>query len=239
MKKSFFIFISCLLVVSLDARENPFEPTDIYTEKQADFLKQLQLEQEKEKKMQEEVKLHEQAMLQREKEIEDLELQRQEELRRIEELKAQRAALEKQKQQELQRIQQVKAQELQKLESMKQQKLLQMKKEQMAKMNKYNVLPFVHIEANDDTLTIFVDTKFKLINQEILEDRKKILYDFRAHASFYTISKNLQSDAFKKFTVGTHKKKGFFRIVIEVTDKTSSYLEKIDTKEGKITLLKK
>jgi len=232
MKKSFFILISCLLVVSLNARENPFEPTDIYKEKQVDFLKQLELEVAKEKKMEQEMKLHEQAMLQREKEIEDLELQKQDELRRIEELKAQNAALAKQQQQKI-------LQQEQKLLQMKEQKLLQMKKEKMAQKNKYNILPFVHIEANDDTLTLYVDTKFKLINQDILVKRKKILYDFRGYTSFYTIRKKLESTAFKAFIVGTHKKKGFFRVVIEVTDDTSLYSENINTKEGKITLTKR
>lgn len=217
MKKSFFILISFLLVISLNARENPFEPTDIYKEKQADFLKQLEIEAQKEKKMQEQMKLHEEAMLQREKEIEDLELLRQDELRKIEELKAQRAALEKQQQQ----------------------KLLQLKKEKTAQKNKYNVLPFVHIEANDNTLVLYVDTKFKLINQDILVKRKKILYDFRGYTSFYTITQKLNSEAFKAFSVGTHKKNGFFRVVIEVSDATSLYSELINTKEGKITITKK
>ena len=239
MKKSFFILISCLLVISLNARENPFEPTDIYKEKQVDFLKQLELEEAKEKKMQEELKLHEEAMLQREKEIEDLELVRQDELRKIEELKAQQAALVKQQQQELQQMKEQKEQELLKIEEMKKQKLLQMKKEKMAQKNKYNILPFVHIEANNDTLVLYVDTKFKLINQDILKDRKKILYDFRGYTSFYTIHKNLESDSFKAFSVGTHKKKGFFRVVIEVNDATSTYIENINTKEGKITITKK
>jgi len=228
MNKSFFILISCLLVISLNARENPFEPTDIYKEKQIEFLKQLELEEKQEKQQQEQMQLREQALLQKEKELEDLEYKQQEELRKIEELKAQRAALEKQKQQEIEQM-----------EKMKEQKLLEIKKAKMAQKNKYNVLPFVHIEANDDTLVLYVDTKFKLINQDILKDRKKILYDFRGHTSFYTIKKNLNSQAFKTFTVGTHKKKGFFRVVIEVNDPTSTYSESINTKEGKITLTKK
>jgi len=227
MKKSSFILISCLLVVSLNARENPFEPTDIYKEKQVEFLKQLELEEEKEKKMQEQMMLHEQALLQKEKELEDLQFKQQEELRKIEELKAQRAALEKQQQQELQQM-----------EKLKEQKLLQIKKEKMAQKNKYNVLPFVDITSNDDTLTLYVDTKFKLINQDILEKRKKILYDFRGYTSFYTIKKKLNSKAFKAFTVGTHKSKGFFRVVIEVRDNTNLYSETINTKEGKITITK-
>jgi len=216
MKKLFFILVSCILVMGLNARENPFEPTDVYKEKQVEFLKQLALQEQAEQQKEEEIKLHEEALLQREKELEDLATLKQDELRKIEELKAQRAVLEKQQKQ----------------------KLLQMKKQKMVKKNKYNVLPFVHIEANNDTLTLYVDTKFKLINQDILKKRKKILYDFRGYTSFYTIRKTLQSDAFKAFSVGTHKSKGFFRVVIEVADNTSLYTESINTREGKITIKK-
>ena len=228
MKKSFFILISCLLVISLNARENPFEPTDIYKEKQVEFLKQLELKEQENKRIQEEMMLKEQALLQKEKQLEDLALKQQEELRKIEELKAQQATLLKKQEQELL-----------KLDKAKKQKLLQMNKEKTVQKNRYNVLPFVDIEANDNTLVLYVDTKFKLINQDILQNRKKILYDFRGYASFYTIKKRLDSKAFKAFVVGTHKKKGFFRVVIEVNDPTSTYSETINTKEGKITLSKK
>lgn len=217
MKKFFYFLICCLLVSGLDARENPFEPTDTYKEKQVEYLKQLELEQQREKKLQEQMEMQEQALLEKEKEIEDLELQRQEELRRIEELKTQSAMLEQEQKQ----------------------KLLQIKQEQMAQKNRYNVLPFVHIEANDASLTIYVDTKFKLINQDILKPQKKILYDFKGYTSFYTIKKTLQSAAFKSFAVGTHRAKGFFRVVIDLNDTTSNYTEAINPQEGKIVITKK
>lgn len=217
MKKVFYVFISFLFVVQLIARENPFEPTDTYNEKQVEYLKQLELEMEQEKKLQEQMQLQEQAMLQREKELEDLENLKQEELRKIEALKAQRAVLEKDQEQKLLQIQQAK----------------------MEQKNRYNILPFVHVDTTDDTLTLYVDTKFKLINQDILEKPKKILYDFKGYTSFYTIKKTLQSQAFKSFTVGTHKEKGFFRVVIELADETSLYSENINTNEGKIIVTKK
>ncbi len=217
MKKSFFIFISCLLIVSLDARENPFEPTDTYKEKQVEYLKQLELEEQREKQLQEQMEMQEQVMLEKEKELEDLETLKQEELRKIEALKAQRALIEKEQKQ----------------------KLLQIKKEKMAQKNRYNVLPFVHVDTTDDTFTLYVDTKFKLINQDILKKQKKILYDFKGYASFYTIKKSLKSSAFKSFAVGTHKAKGFFRIVVDLTDSASKYAETINTKEGKIVITKK
>lgn len=229
MKTVFYFLISFLLVVGLNARENPFEPTDTYKEKQIEYLKELELEKQREQKLQEEMEKQEQAMLQREKELEDLETKKQDELRRIEELKAQRAMLEKQQEQKL-------------LEMKKQeeQKLLEIKKKKMAQKNKYNVLPFVHIDTTEDTLTLYVDTKFKLINQDILKDRKKMLYDFKGYTSFYTIKKALdKSPAFKNFVVGTHKAKGFFRVVVELTDDPSNYIENVNTHEGKVTITKR
>jgi hypothetical protein len=218
MKTTFFIIISLLCIVELSARENPFEPTDTYKEKQIEYLKQLELEEQEEKKLQEQMQMQEQAMIQREKELEDLELLKQEELRKIESLKAQRAVLEKEQKQ----------------------KLFQIQQKQMIQKNQYNVLPFVHIEEEgDDTLTIYVDRKFPLINQDILPKRQKMLFDFKGHTSFYTINKKLKSDAFKGFSVGTHKKKGFFRVVIELNDVPKTYMEKVDTNQGKITILKK
>lgn len=217
MKKTFVMMIFFLCALSLSARENPFEPTDTYKEKQIEYLKQLELEEQQQKKLQEQMQLQEEAMVQREKELEDLEMLKQEELRKIESLKVQRAMLEKDQQQ----------------------KLLQIEQKKMIQHKQYNVLPFVHIDTADKELTLLVDTKFQLINQDILPKRKKMLYDFKGHTSFYTINKKLNSDYFKSFSVGTHKKDGFFRVVIELSETPSSYLENVNPQEGKIVILKK
>jgi hypothetical protein len=103
----------------------------------------------------------------------------------------------------------------------------------------FKVLSFVKIYIINDVLTIEVDPKYKLLNQDLLVPEKKFLFDFRGTASFYTIRNKIISEDFDSFAVGTHMEKDFFRVVINLTDKMENYIESIDSKKGIITIKKK
>jgi hypothetical protein len=103
----------------------------------------------------------------------------------------------------------------------------------------FQVLPFVKISILNDVLTLKVDPKYQLLNQDILKPVKKFLFDFQGKESFYTIRKEILSKDYKSFAVGTHKEEKFFRVVIDLTDEMISYTETIDSKNGIITIRKK
>jgi len=103
----------------------------------------------------------------------------------------------------------------------------------------FKVLPFVKINVVNDLLTIKVDTKYKLLNQDILTPAKKLIFDFEGKVSFYTVRKDIISESFKSFAVGTHMEEGYFRVVIDLPEDIINYIEKIDTNKGIITIQKK
>ena len=108
----------------------------------------------------------------------------------------------------------------------------------MVKKETFNILPFVKVEVINNVLVITVDPKYKLINQDILKESNKYLFDFRGDLSFYTVRRDIEHKDFKSFAVGTHKKKKFFRVVIDMSDKISLYKEKVLTKKGIVTIQK-
>lgn len=207
-----FVFIS-LLAINLSARMNPFEPTDTFHEQQKEYeLKQKQEEQKQ------------------------LELEKQRKL----ELLAQQEAEEKAEQLRLQQEQEAQLEKQRKLEAEKaaQIKVVAKKEEVVVPKDSYKILPFVNIKVSDEGLEVFIDKRYKLVNQDILEDQKKFLFDFRATESFYTVRKVLDSKDFKSFAVGTHMEKNFFRVVVELNDSVSKYKEHINSNTSYIKITK-
>lgn len=225
--------LSILLSITLFARENPFEPTDQYIEEKKLLInKQAKEEEEaklaKQKAEQERVAkaIAAQKQAQELEEAKKAEVAKQKEL---EELRKQQALLEAQKQEK--EIQQTKQQ-------VSPQKKLEKPYIPTIKEN-FKVLPFVKIYIVNDVLTIEVDPKYPLLNQDILKPEKKFLFDFRGKVSFYTVRNKIISEDFNSFAVGTHMEKNFFRVVIDLTDTMSAYEEQIDSKKGIITIYKK
>jgi hypothetical protein len=106
-------------------------------------------------------------------------------------------------------------------------------------VERFKVLPYVKIYVENNILTIKVDKKYPLINEEFLKEENKIFFDFKGKPSFYTIKKDVISEDFKSFAVGTHRKKNFFRVVVELSDSLINYKEKIDPISRVITIQKK
>jgi hypothetical protein len=213
------LFSFLFLTLFLYARENPFEATETFQQKKQEYLKQIELEKEAQKKAQE--------AIEKEKELQKLAQQ-------LEKEKEEKARLEKLAlEEEVKR----KASELQKQQEEAALKAAVEEKKKHA--IKYNPLNFVKFEVYEGSLVIYIDETYKLLNVDILKPANKFLFDFEAHADFYTKRKVLEDHPlFKSITVGNHPKKGFFRVVIAVKGDIDSFEENIETEKGMITINK-
>jgi len=219
MKIISITLLSILLSISIFARPNPFEPTDQFLEQKELIIKQQEEEENIKKEKEEQAKVAKALEAQRKaKELEK---------RRLEEEKKNQLAMQKEKEDK-------KALET----ALIVEKTTPTPYVPTIKEN-FKVLSFVKIYIINDILTIEVDPKYKLLNQDILKPEKKFLFDFRGNVSFYTIRNTIVSENFDSFAVGTHMEKNFFRVVINLTDKMENYVETIDSEKGIITIKKK
>ena len=96
------------------------------------------------------------------------------------------------------------------------------------------ILPFVGITYNDTNLII--NTDYTVLKKFTINKEKKIIIDYKAKKKdFYTKKSNLDSKNFKQISIGNHKKKNFFRVVIEVSEDIKAY--NIDKQDSLITLI--
>lgn len=94
------------------------------------------------------------------------------------------------------------------------------------------ILPFVKLEYSDTELMIHTD--YKVSKKFSINKENKLIIDYKANVNFYTKREDLESVNFKKIAIGNHKKNGFFRVVVELNKKPSSY--KVDYKDNLITI---
>jgi len=213
--------LSILLSISLFARQNPFEPTDHFIEQKEMIIKS----NEKEALQKEQDAINKKAQ-----EMEDQKLAIEAETIKIKEQELMLA--EKEKQEKALKFSQME-------KDIEATKILQKEAYIPEIKENFKILPFVKIFVVDDVLTIKVDKKYKLLNQDILKPVKKLLFDFKGNVSFYTVRKDIISENFKSLAVGTHMEENFFRIVIDLPYDIINYSEKIDSENGIITIRKK
>lgn len=215
MKKLILLPFIGLLSVNLNARMNPFEPTDTFVEQQKVYEMKLKQEEQKKIELEQQRKLAILAQQEAQEKADELRLQQEREIQ-----------LEKQKKLQKKKI-------TPNIEVVKKKEAIT-----LPPHDSYEILPFIDIKVSDNQLEIFIDKRYKLINQDILEDQKKFLFDFGATESFYTIRKNLKSKNFKSFAVGTHLEQNFFRVVVELNDIVSKYKEDINSNTSYIKINK-
>jgi hypothetical protein len=215
--------LSIALSISLFARLNPFEPTDQFLEQKAMIIKANDKEA---------IQQEQEAINQKAQEMEDQKLAIEAETEAIK-LKEQKIAL-------IEKEEQEQAIKFSRMEKEIEETIILPKKPYIPEIKEnFKVLPFVKIFVVNDVLTIKVDTKYKLLNQDILKPVKKLLFDFEGNVSFYTVRKEIISESFKSLAVGTHMEDNFFRIVIDLPYDIINYSEKIDSENGIITIRKK
>jgi hypothetical protein len=117
-------------------------------------------------------------------------------------------------------------------------KQIEEKKVIVEKSTKYNILKFINASSTNNSLIININSKYKLINQDIIYKKNKFVFDFGGTINMYTKKKRLKHSAFKSIVVGSHMKKKFFRVVVSLTDKISKYEESIDIDNSIITIRK-
>jgi hypothetical protein len=95
-----------------------------------------------------------------------------------------------------------------------------------------SLIPGVEVEFEGKVLQI--KSKYEVFQKFDLNDQNKIILDFRAQTSFYTIRKELNSQYFNKLAVGNHKEDKFFRIVLELPASPKDY--KVTYNEDLVTV---
>ncbi|KAB7886698.1 AMIN domain-containing protein [Poseidonibacter ostreae] len=99
-------------------------------------------------------------------------------------------------------------------------------------MKTKELLDFIKVEYNDNKLIIH--TKDMVSKKFTLEKENKIIIDYKAKKNFYTKRDTLESKNFKKIAVGNHKEERFYRVVILLSEKPSSY--NVEYKDNLITI---
>ncbi len=98
-----------------------------------------------------------------------------------------------------------------------------------------NILPYLKVEYNDNKFIIH--SEHKVSKKFSVDKENKIIIDYKGIVEFNTKKENLESQTFKKIAVGNHKKEGYYRIAIELIDKPSKF--EVDYKDDVITITKK
>ena len=235
MKIITLLILTITFNISLFARLNPFEPTDHFTEQKEMVIKSNELDKiKKEQETADKIVQEEKAKQLEVKKLSD-------------EIKSKKLADELVAKELIEQNKKTMMLEKEKKTLEENVKMALTKKEEVIVKKPYipeikenfKILPFVKIDIVNDILTIKVDKKYKLLNQDILKPVKKLLFDFQGKVSFYTIRKDIISKDFKSLAVGTHMENNFFRVVIDLPEDIIKYTEKIDAKQGIITITKK
>ena len=97
------------------------------------------------------------------------------------------------------------------------------------------ILPYLKVEYNDNKFIIH--SEHKVSKKFSIDKENKIIIDYKGLVEFNTKKDSLESQSFKKIAVGNHKKEGYYRIAIELIDKPSKF--EVDYKDDIITITKK
>lgn len=96
-----------------------------------------------------------------------------------------------------------------------------------------SVLPGVEISFEGKKLEI--KSKYEVFQKFDLNEENKIILDFRATTSFYTIRKDLNSQYFSKLVVGNHQDEKFFRVALQLPASPKDY--KVTYNDDIVTIL--
>ncbi|WP_419771173.1 MAG: AMIN domain-containing protein [Candidatus Marinarcus sp.] len=84
-----------------------------------------------------------------------------------------------------------------------------------------SLLPGVELRFEGKDLEI--KSKYEVFQKFDINDENKIILDFRATTSFYTVRKDLNSQYFSKIIIGNHQDENFFRIVLKLPASPKDY----------------
>jgi len=104
----------------------------------------------------------------------------------------------------------------------------------------YKVLPFITIDIGKKYISAISRPKYKVLRYYFLKDEKKVVFDFRAKVDMRTRYKIIENHPFfKAYKIGNHPdlKDYFFRVVIELKKSIDNF--KVIINQNKATLIYK
>lgn len=84
-----------------------------------------------------------------------------------------------------------------------------------------DILPFVNIDYTNDKIEI--NSKYDVFRKFTIEASNKLVLDYHAKTFFLTKMKDLDTEYFEKLVIGNHLKDKYFRIVIVLKNKPNKY----------------
>lgn len=235
MKKMSLFTLLFVLACGLEARENPFAPTNAYEEEAARIIEMNEVDQDYAAEYQQEQayikevyeKMNNPALepeIKKEvKKPEPKPLLTEDKIKKLIK-KAQKETVAKTKKIVEKAIEE-KPKEVQEVVYVK---------PRVDVVNEKEILPFLKVEYDNDKIDIF--SKYKVNKKLTLPGKKKIILDFTAKENFYTKRVDLNSTNFKKVSVGNHKVDKFFRVVIEVSEMPENY--EVTYEDNKVSIVK-
>lgn len=241
MKTLFLFTLTSILALSLSARENPFEVTNVFEE---EVGKIVEMDEKAVKKSMEDTP-YIKEMQEKMSNIGQSENKNKVEENRVTPTPEEKSYSKKEVDSLIQKTQkqtEQKAKELVKKEVQKTAEPTQVvyvkpradTTEDEALLTK-NILPFIKLEFNDNKLII--NTTYPVSKKFSVDKENKLIIDYKAQIEFNTKTDTLESKNFKKVALGNHKKEGYFRIAVELIDKPSKF--DVDYKDEIITISKK
>lgn len=252
MKKVSYLVTSLLLVSSLEARENPFMPTQAY---QDEVARLMEIDQNYSREFiggDKNIETEDMTPVLRENEVnkpaETAVAKSEEEI--MAEQKKKEEELAKQKALDEALMKAKMAKELAEKERLEKEKAIARAKELEERgpvvfvkqrddieiNNTIEVLPFLTVNYTNDEMTL--TTKYPVFKKFYLEEENKLIVDFKGDVTFYTKRHDLESTNFKSLAAGNHKDEKFFRVVILVDKEPSKYNVSYNDQSVFITLNK-
>lgn len=242
MKTLFLFTLTVILALNLNARENPFEPTDVFED---EVGKIVQMDENSVKKSMEETPYIKEMQEKMSNVTGQNKNKVEENINKAMPVTEQKAYSKKEVDSLIQKTQkqtEQKAKEIAKKEVQKTTEPTQVVyvkprsdvAEDEALLTK-TILPYLKIEYNDNKFIIH--SEHKVSKKFSIDKENKIIIDYKGLVEFNTKNDSLESQSFKKIAVGNHKKEGYYRIAIELIDKPSKF--EVDYKDDIITITKK
>ena len=242
MKTLFLFTLTVILALNLNARENPFEPTDVFED---EVGKIVQMDENSVKKSMEETPYIKEMQEKMSNVTGQNKNKVEENISKAMQVTEQKAYSKKEVDSLIQKTQkqtEQKAKEIAKKEVQKTTEPTQVVyvkprsdvADDEALLTK-TILPYLKVEYNDNKFIIH--SEHKVSKKFSVDKENKIIIDYKGLVEFNTKNDSLESQSFKKIAVGNHKKEGYYRIAIELIDKPSKFA--VDYKDDIITITKK
>lgn len=242
MKTLFLFTLTVILALTLNARENPFEPTDAFED---EVGKIVQMDENSVRKSMEETpyikemqeKMSNMTGQNKNKVEENIDKAMPAIEQKAYSKKEVDTLIQKTQKQNEQKAKEIAKKEVQKTTEPTQVVYVKPRSDvgDDESLLTKTILPYLKVEYNDNKFIIH--SEHKVSKKFSIDKENKIIIDYKGLVEFNTKKDSLESQSFKKIAVGNHKKEGYYRIAIELIDKPSKF--EVDYKDDIITITKK